>query len=443
MYLYKQVKHLFNCLSHLGIKRGFDELGMKQISLCNRMAILLSAVSFVYLWVFLYLGIYLIAKVMAIVTVMHGLSLFLNHRGRSKIAKYHLIFSCSVAIGYSASYLGREVNLQVVLYSLLILPLVLFELEHYKKVFLGMLIPASTYLVLEITNYGLIQNDLILEKPVASLLFYAMVLTSISISIMAILFYYKLSKKEQISKIRMRTQEALHRQDAFGTLIQGIGHELKNSIGITINYLEVTQDCLGDVKAADEMLEKAIGGIERLNKTLDTILEHGMGGGKDHKPVVIDEVIKEIIAFATPMGKKRNVQLICSLNQSPVILGNAIELQQVLINLLLNAFEAGSTRIEVKTCYEERHPLKKATEISPCLKLTLADNGKGIEEEIQSKIFDAFFTTYPKKTGLGLSIVEKIVFSHGGDIEVESALHTGTKIHVFLPALTKAYEEIG
>jgi signal transduction histidine kinase len=112
------------------------------------------------------------------------------------------------------------------------------------------------------------------------------------------------------------------------------------------------------------------------------------------------------------------------------VLGDANTLQQVLLNLVTNAWDAVERdgRVTIETSV--------ATGAADVIRLVVADTGRGIEPEIVPRIFDPFFSTKATGTGLGLSITDGIVREHGGTIDVESSPGKGTRFVLTFPALT-------
>jgi two-component system cell cycle sensor histidine kinase/response regulator CckA len=133
---------------------------------------------------------------------------------------------------------------------------------------------------------------------------------------------------------------------------------------------------------------------------------------------------------------RANVVLTADVNRAPVFLkADRGQLDQVLMNLAINAADAmpGGGSLTIRTGLGDGEAW-----------FEVADTGTGIQPEIRDKLFDPFFTTKPagKGTGLGLSIVHGIVTSHGGRVEVESAVGEGTAFRVLLPATSAAEEAV-
>ena len=168
---------------------------------------------------------------------------------------------------------------------------------------------------------------------------------------------------------------------------------------------------------------------KRIETTVDSLLDLSHSEGNEHpKPVNINELIKNTVSLIIEqfMAKDKNIVLKLS-SRLPKIKGFAEQLQQVFMNLLINADDAtavGDT-ISITTAQKDKNT------ISLCFK----DTGTGIQREYLSKIFDPFFTTKEvgKGTGLGLSITYGIIERHCGTIHVKSKIGSGTTFDINLP----------
>jgi len=127
----------------------------------------------------------------------------------------------------------------------------------------------------------------------------------------------------------------------------------------------------------------------------------------------------------------------------PMIEGDYTQLCQVFTNLVANAFEAleGKGEVAIAASLHATEPDPEfglATEPPPAIVVDVADNGPGVKAELSDRIYDPFFTTKVKGTGLGLGIVRKIVDAHDGRIDLNSSPHAGTRFRVTLPVSSTA-----
>ena len=237
------------------------------------------------------------------------------------------------------------------------------------------------------------------------------------------------------------------KMEAIGTLVGGIAHDFNNMLaGITSNLfliqrkIEVSPDVMQRLDAIRNVSFRAAGMIQQL-------LTFARQSTVDIHPFELTSFIKEISRLneASIPENIKFVSRVCE--QELVVRGDSAQLQQVLINLLNNARDAVANRTkpeitlalaEIRTdrAFHNRHPEADGKLYA---RLSVSDNGIGMDKETQANIFDPFFTTKEvgKGTGLGLAMVYGAVSAHGGIIEVESAPDEGTTFNIYLPILTE------
>jgi signal transduction histidine kinase len=170
---------------------------------------------------------------------------------------------------------------------------------------------------------------------------------------------------------------------------------------------------------------------KRCKTIIDNLLKFTRQEVVDRKPIEVNGVIEDTSALVEHQLGMHQIRLEKSLAEGLLpILGNANQLQQVLLNIILNAVQAmegkpGVVRLETETLD------------GGWIEVRVRDTGPGIPKEIQSRLFDPFFTTKPagKGTGLGLSVSYGIVRDHEGEIRVESEPGEGALFRIRLPAL--------
>jgi len=221
---------------------------------------------------------------------------------------------------------------------------------------------------------------------------------------------------------------------AFGSLGAGIAHEVKNPLA---GILGITQLSLRGVDGGHP-LQKNLLIIEKETKRCKTIIENLLKFARQEKvefeAVDIPQVVADAVAIVDHQLGIHNIRVEQELEAGlPGCLGNANQLQQVLMNLMINAQQAmagssGTLKVSAKQGD------------SGAVELRVSDTGPGIAQEIQGKIFDPFFTTKPagQGTGLGLSVSYGIVKEHGGEIRLESGPGVGTTFIITLPSAAGA-----
>jgi PAS domain S-box-containing protein len=226
---------------------------------------------------------------------------------------------------------------------------------------------------------------------------------------------------------RLRRAESLA---SLTTLAAGVAHEIKNPLGSMGIHLQLIQKKIGgksrvDPRTIGSHLDVIGEEVDRLNrivvdflfavKPMDTRLEEGD----------INLVIQELLEFVRPEMDQAGVRIESSLSPKvPLLRIDARFIKQALLNLIKNAVaampEGGTLRVETRRADGEAL-------------VRVSDTGTGIPDEIMDKIFEPYFTTKPFGTGLGLTIVFKIVKEHFGDISVSSRVGEGTTVALSLP----------
>lgn len=233
--------------------------------------------------------------------------------------------------------------------------------------------------------------------------------------------------REKIHKTERRLVHA-QRLSSTGTLAAGIAHEINNPLGGMLNAARTLESGkLDDAKRA-EYLGLIVEGLERIRAIVQRILQF-RPKEVESRPVKLREVADRAIAFCEHRLRQKELEV---RNEVPADLpwvnGDAVELQQALLNVLMNAIDAcviAEGRIVVRGAVE-----------GESVRLSVADNGMGMDADELSRCMDVFFTTKDpgEGTGLGLSVVNSIIENHGGRLEIESKKGEGTIVHMVLPS---------
>ena len=242
-------------------------------------------------------------------------------------------------------------------------------------------------------------------------------------------FIDMLSRLKDAAEERERQQRALIQTEklaSVGTLVAGLAHEINNPLAGIRNCLRRIQGRPQDTSQTEKYARLMDDALARIEKIVRDLLDFSRKKDLLLKPTDLNEVIRAAAELVHLQLKKRKLTIDQELQQDlPLVPGDRQHLQQVFLNLLLNAVDAtpeGGT-ISVKTMLEDGSVVA-----------TVHDTGCGIAPEIRDKIFDPFFTTKPvgTGTGLGLSVSKAIVEGHQGTIAVESDV-TGTVFRVCFP----------
>ena len=216
---------------------------------------------------------------------------------------------------------------------------------------------------------------------------------------------------------------------SIGLLAAGVAHEVNTPLAVISTYAQMlAKQISGDAEKAP-LLEKIARQTFRASEIVNSLLNFSRTSTTEYVMVDLHKVVTETLTLIEHQLIQAGVKVQLSLAAAPPrVKGNPGKLQQVFLNLFLNArdaMEAGGT-LAVNTVRGE----------DGVLRVTVADSGAGITADNLVRIFDPFFTTKAAKkgTGLGLSVSYGIVKEHGGDIEVESEPGSGTRFELWFPA---------
>lgn len=217
---------------------------------------------------------------------------------------------------------------------------------------------------------------------------------------------------------------------AVGQLAAGVAHEINSPLGAIILAIEAAETRLvADPEAAGKRLQRARKAAERARHIIEKLLLYSRGGGDERRALDLNVVVDETTEFLSHQLRLDGIDVHRDLLPVPEVMGSPNELQQVLVNLILNAKDAttnGNGRIRVFTRSEGGEAM-----------MGVQDWGEGISAENLPRIFEPFFTAKPvgKGTGLGLSVSHQIVEQHGGTFDVVSKAGEGSTFTVRLPVL--------
>ncbi len=233
------------------------------------------------------------------------------------------------------------------------------------------------------------------------------------------------------------------KMSSVGALASSITHEFNNILTTVINYAKMGLRHK-DLKIRDKSFDKILSAGQRASKITTGMLSYARNQGDRREAICLTDLVKNVLVLIEKDLQMHRVSLVTKLEDQPHAAVNAGQIQQVLLNLIVNARQAmeggGQLTISVITNAE--------TETG---EISVADTGAGIPAEKLHKIFEPFFSTKTADkqgqggTGLGLSLCRQIIEAHQGRIRVESAVGKGTKFTLKFPlvdapaiALTRA-----
>jgi C4-dicarboxylate-specific signal transduction histidine kinase len=247
--------------------------------------------------------------------------------------------------------------------------------------------------------------------------------------------------RETTAEMERREHELREKQEqlvqagklaTLGELTTGVAHELNNplnNIGLFVgNMIDRVQAGEEDLDRVVEDLERVVEQVQKATEIITHLRTFGRAAPVSLEPVAVQEVIDRALSLVQEQLRLRQISITLDfLPESPVVLGNAIQLEQVFINLLTNARDALET--------SERKEVHIACSVGEDVVVVFRDTGPGIPDGLEQRIFDPFFTTKDvgSGTGLGLSITYGIVQEHGGEITVENRPGEGPAFTIALP----------
>ncbi len=233
--------------------------------------------------------------------------------------------------------------------------------------------------------------------------------------------------QKSLDKLR-ETEEILRRKDrlaALGEMAAGLAHEIRNPLGVISSSSQLLRSRFDADDNAAQLLNVIREESSRLNALVNDFLKFGHPAQPQLLRQDVAALVQRAVDHLYTIAVARNVQICCTLPDTPVELEvDGDMLQQLLLNLLLNAIEACNDQGRVRVTVEDQDQQ---------ICIVVDDNGCGIAAEIMATIFNPFFTTKADGTGLGLATSHKIAEMHGGEIQAESIQGEGSCFRVILP----------
>ena len=249
----------------------------------------------------------------------------------------------------------------------------------------------------------------------------------------------KLAEQER-EKLRQAQADLAHinRVSAMGELAASLAHEIKQPISAAftdaktcLKWLEREEPGVVEARKAASRIIKD---VTRASEIIGRIRSLFKKGEAQREPVDVNEIIREMVALLRDEAGKYSILVHTDLADAlPNIIADRVQLQQVFMNLMLNAIAAlsemnGARELTIKS---QRNPENQ-------LLISVSDNGVGLPPQYEDKIFNAFFTTRAQGTGMGLSISRSIIESHGGCLWATPNLERGATFRFTLPSNSEA-----
>lgn len=220
-----------------------------------------------------------------------------------------------------------------------------------------------------------------------------------------------------------------------GKLAAGVAHEIRNPLTVISSTVEYILRGIPEDDPRRGLTEAVLHEVARINRTVEGLLSLGRVREARQSEVNVLKPLEQARLLVEGQARERGVRMEKRYDDRRLIVrGDADQLQQVFLNLLLNALHAtepgGSITIRTEAWEDPRDPAAGGK-----VQVEIADTGRGIQRTDLDKVFEPFFTTRPEGSGLGLAICQSIVESHEGKIDLRSRLGQGTIVRVCLPRI--------
>jgi signal transduction histidine kinase len=233
---------------------------------------------------------------------------------------------------------------------------------------------------------------------------------------------------EDMSDVRALTEQLIRadRLAAMGELTVGVAHEVRNPLGIIRASVQLMEEADCDkarVVGAAQVIKQE---IDRLDRVIKALLDFGRPAAPTMRPVAVDQVLEDVALFSRTFASRACVEVVENYaSDVSEVMADPEQLKQVFVNLISNAVQAMPEGGTLTIDTGQRNDF---------VFVRFSDTGAGIPPEVLGKVFDPFVTTRDDGTGLGLTIVHRIVDDHDGHMEVTSEPGVGTTFTVWLPA---------
>ena len=244
------------------------------------------------------------------------------------------------------------------------------------------------------------------------------------------------------SRQRMAELAHLNRQTTAGELSASIAHQLRQPLGAILSNTETVQLMLDsprpDMEEIKTILADVVSADQRATEVIERLRRLLTKAQLEAQAVDLNEIVSEVVAILAAQAAARKVTINTVLTPSPLTVnGDRVQLEQVILNLLLNAIDAlaeagtDNRRIIVKTQFLDNDTAE----------LTVSDTGPGIKPDVLQQIFEPFFTTKDAGMGMGLAIARTIVEAHGGRLWAENQAGGGAIFRLTLPVAARGAKQ--
>ena len=235
---------------------------------------------------------------------------------------------------------------------------------------------------------------------------------------------------ERRAQERLKLEEQLGRAkhlSMLGEMVACVSHEIRNPLGIIRSSASLLKKKIKAVDPSNTIPDIIVEESGRLNDIISDFLNFAKPKNPNRAPCLVNEVLeKNVSLLAAQIEKEGYIIKKHYDNNLPEIMADSAMLHQSFLNILINAMQAmpDGGEIHIKTSLEDKFII-----------IHIEDEGEGIHKDVMDKIWDPFFTTKEKGTGLGLGIVKNIIEAHGGSIRIDNKPVRGACVAIELPVM--------
>ncbi len=290
------------------------------------------------------------------------------------------------------------------------------EGKHFNSLLLDTLATGASYIGVE-TDYPVKNRSIHISISTSRLK------DSTDQIIGAVVVFKDLTEQHRLQEQVLRAE----RLASLGEIMAGVAHEIRNPLTAIKGFVQYLQ--VADTETErKEYMPVIIKEVDRVNRVIETLLYFSRDCKANYKPMDMNDLIEETLVLVKNTGTRHRLEFKLQLAAAlPWIEGDAEQLKQVLLNLLINAVQAipDQGTIAIETWQEQ----------AGAVQVRITDTGPGIDEAELSKIFDPFFTTKAAGTGLGLAVVQRIMNAHNGRLDIQSEVGQGTAVTLEIPVV--------
>jgi len=243
----------------------------------------------------------------------------------------------------------------------------------------------------------------------------------------------------ELKKLEARIRQA-ERLAALGILAAGMSHEIRNPLSAIQTFVQLLPKKIAKPGFLEKFQRTVPREINRINQIIEDLLDLARAPRFRFEMTNIKPLVEQTIELLSEELKTHHIRCLCEFaDDLPQVRADADQLAKAFHNLIRNAGQAMSTggELVIEAFREKRHPSERhiATGRNGWVTVIFQDTGPGIPPEAIKNIFNPFYTTKDKGTGLGMAITHKVITEHGGRIEIASQIGKGTRFTISLPAI--------